>query len=150
MAAARAAIRPDCGDTLMPIRESAPPQRFIFAAGCISACLAVALGAFAAHALKARLAADMLGVFEVGVRYQMYHAFALIAAAWSCTRWPGRAATAAGWLFLVGTLIFSGSLYVLSLTGLRWAGAITPLGGAAFIAGWLVLAWSPFASCAEP
>jgi uncharacterized membrane protein YgdD (TMEM256/DUF423 family) len=142
MAAARAAIRPDCGDTLMPIRESAPPQRFIFAAGCISACLAVALGAFAAHALKARLAADMLGVFEVGVRYQMYHAFALLALGLALTRWPRRALVTSGWLFVAGTVLFSGSLYALSLSGPSWLGIVTPLGGVAFLAGWLCLAWA--------
>jgi uncharacterized membrane protein YgdD (TMEM256/DUF423 family) len=130
----------------MPVRQHAAWQRQFFAAGCISGGLAVALGAFAAHALKARLALDMLSVFEVGVRYQMYHAFALLAAAWACARWPGRAVSAAGWLFIAGTLIFSGSLYALSLTGQRWLGAVTPLGGVAFIAGWLCLARAPFAS----
>jgi uncharacterized membrane protein YgdD (TMEM256/DUF423 family) len=70
----------------------------------------------------------------------MYHALALLAAAWAATRWPGPLTTAAGWLFVAGTLIFSGSLYALSLSGLRWLGAITPLGGIAFIGGWLCLA----------
>ena len=84
----------------------------------------------------------MLTVFEVGVRYQMYHALALLAVAWACARWPGRASVAAGWLFVAGTLVFSGSLYALSLSGIRWLGAITPVGGLAFIAGWGCLAWA--------
>ena len=108
--------------------------------GCIFGFVGVAAGAFGAHGLKARLSADMLAVFETGVRYQMYHAFALIAAAWALGRWPGTLASASGWFFVIGTVLFSGSLYLLSLTGLRWLGAITPLGGLAFLAGWLCLA----------
>lgn len=115
-------------------------DRLFFAAGAISACLAVAAGAFGAHGLKSRLGAEMLSIFETGVRYQMYHAFALIVVAWALTRWPGHLMATSGWLFIAGTLIFSGSLYLLSLTGWRWLGAITPLGGLAFIAGWLCLA----------
>lgn len=103
--------------------------------------LGVALGAFGAHALKARLAPDMLAVFETGVRYQMYHVFALIAAAWAWARWPSRVFAAAGWSFVAGMVIFSGSLYLLAITGVRALGAITPLGGLAFLAGWLCLAW---------
>ena len=116
-------------------------DRLFFAIGAISAFLAVALGAFGAHALRARLSSEMLQVFEVGVRYHFYHALALLAVAWAATRWPGGAVTAAGWLFLAGTVIFSGSLYLLSLTGQRWLGAVTPIGGAAFLLGWLCLAW---------
>jgi uncharacterized membrane protein YgdD (TMEM256/DUF423 family) len=77
----------------------------------------------------------------VGVRYHFYHALGLFVVAWAATRWPGGAVTAAGWLFLAGTVIFSGSLYLLSLTGQRWLGAVTPIGGAAFLLGWLCLAW---------
>ena len=121
-------------------------DRLFFALGSASAFLAVALGAFAAHGLKSRLAPDLLAVFEVGVRYQMYHALALLAVAWACTRWPGTAATASGWLFVAGTVIFSGSLYALSLTGVRWLGAITPVGGLAFLAGWACLAWAALRS----
>jgi len=115
-------------------------DRLYFAAGAISAFIGVAAGAFGAHALKARVSPDMLAVFEVGVRYQMYHAFALLACAWAATRWPGTLVTAAAALFIGGTLIFSGSLYALALTGARWLGAITPLGGLAFVAGWVCLA----------
>jgi len=104
--------------------------------------VAVALGAFAAHGLKARLSVELLATFETGVRYQMYHALALLAVGWACTRWPGGAANASGWLFVAGSVLFSGSLYALSLSGVRWLGAITPLGGAAFLAGWLCLAWA--------
>lgn len=86
----------------------------------------------------------MLAVFEVAARYQMYHAFALVAVAWAYTRWPGSLVTASGALFIIGTLLFSGSLYLLSLSGIKWLGAITPLGGVAFLAGWLCLAWAAF------
>lgn len=114
--------------------------RLFFALGSISGGLAVALGAFGAHVLKARLAADMLANFETGARYQMYHALALLAVAWAASRWPDSALpVAAGWLFVAGTLLFSGSLYVMAFTGLRWLGAVTPLGGVAFVAGWLCL-----------
>jgi len=92
--------------------------------------------------LKSRLDPTLLATFETGVRYHMYHALALLAVGWACTRWPGTAANASGWLFVAGTVLFSGSLYALSLTGVRWLGAITPFGGAAFLAGWLCLAWA--------
>ena len=115
-------------------------DRLFLALGSISGGLAVAVGAFGAHVLKDRLAADLLANFETGARYQMYHALALLAVAWAASRWPGSGLpTAAGWLFVAGTLLFSGSLYLLSLTGERWLGAITPLGGLAFVAGWLCL-----------
>ncbi|HBA40560.1 MAG TPA: DUF423 domain-containing protein [Deltaproteobacteria bacterium] len=116
-------------------------DRFFFIAGSVSAFLGVALGAFAAHGLKTKLPTEMFNIFEVGVRYHMYHALALLAVGWAATRWPGGSIVAAGWLFLAGTIIFSGSLYLLSLTGLRWLGAITPIGGLAFLLGWLLLAW---------
>jgi uncharacterized membrane protein YgdD (TMEM256/DUF423 family) len=115
-------------------------DRLFFTIGAISAFVGVAAGAFGAHTLKNRLDAEMLAVFETGVRYQMYHAFALLVAAWAVTRWPGTLVNTSGWLFLAGTILFSGSLYLLSLTGVRALGAITPLGGLAFLAGWLCLA----------
>ncbi len=111
-----------------------------FAIGAIFAGLGVALGAFGAHGLSGRLEPRMLEVFEVGVRYQVYHALALLAVGWAAHRWGGGAIHLAGWLFVAGILIFSGSLYVLSLAGLRWMGAVTPVGGVCFLAGWLCLA----------
>ena len=110
--------------------------------GAVLGFVAVAAGAFGAHALRARLTPGDLEIFETAARYQMYHALALFAAAWAVARWPGGAAQAAGWLFLGGTLVFSGSLYLLVLTGQRWLGAITPIGGLALLAGWLALAWA--------
>jgi uncharacterized membrane protein YgdD (TMEM256/DUF423 family) len=117
-------------------------DRTFFMIGALSAFIGVAAGAFGAHGLKSRLSPDLLATFEVGVRYQIYHAFALLAAVWAQTRWPGSLATTSGWLFVVGTILFSGSLYALSLTGIRWLGAITPFGGLAFLGGWLCLAWA--------
>jgi uncharacterized membrane protein YgdD (TMEM256/DUF423 family) len=114
-------------------------DRLFFALGSASALVAVAAGAFGAHGLRARLAPDLLAVFETGARYQMYHALALLAAAWALTRWPGSWPVRAGWLFVVGTLLFSGSLYALALSGVRWLGVVTPFGGVAFLAGWLCL-----------
>jgi len=115
-------------------------DRRFFSIGALSAFLAVAAGAFGAHALRARIAPAMLLVFETGARYQMYHALALLAVAWAITRWPGRLTAAAGWCFVGGTVLFSGSLYAMALTGHRALGAITPLGGLAFLSGWLCLA----------
>jgi uncharacterized membrane protein YgdD (TMEM256/DUF423 family) len=117
-------------------------DRIFFIIGSISALIAVGLGAFAAHALKGRLDAGLLATFEVGVRYQMYHALALFAVAWAITRWPGSTVIASGWLFVAGTMLFSGSLYAISLTGARWLGPITPVGGILLLAGWICLAWS--------
>ena len=117
-----------------------------FGIGAIFAGLGVILGAFGAHALKERLTPEMLAIFETGVRYQMYHALALLAVAWAAHRWPASSAASAGWCFLAGILIFSGSLYTLALTGITKLGAITPLGGLAFILGWALLAWTTFKS----
>ena len=117
-------------------------DRLFFILGSASAGSAVALGAFGAHALKARLSPEMLAAYETGVRYQMFHALALLAVAWAATRWPGAATTSAGWLFVAGTLLFSGSLYALSLTGVRSVGAVTPIGGVAWLIGWGCLAWA--------
>lgn len=117
-------------------------DRLFFALGSLSALIAVALGAFAAHALKGRLDADLLAAFETGVRYQMYHALALLAVGWAHTRWPGAALTVSGWLFVAGMVLFSGSLYALSLSSARGWGAITPIGGIAFLTGWICLAWA--------
>lgn len=112
--------------------------------GAGSALIAVAAGAFGAHALRSRLEPASLAIFETGARYQMYHALALVAVAFALSQWPAsRTAVWAGWLFVAGTILFSGSLYLLALSGVRWLGAITPLGGVAFMLGWLCLALSP-------
>ena len=116
--------------------------KLFFALGAISAFLAVAAGAFGAHALEARLTPDRLETFELGARYQMYHALALLAVAWATTRWPGTMTAASGWLFVAGTVIFCGTVYALGLGGPRWLGAITPIGGLSFLAGWALLAWA--------
>jgi len=115
-------------------------ERTFATLGAVSAFLAVAAGAFGAHALRGRLEPDLLAVFETGARYQMYHALALVGVAWLYARAPSSAANWAGWLFVIGTVLFSGSLYALALTGLRQLGAITPLGGVAFLAGWVCFA----------
>ena len=117
-------------------------ERVFLGLGAISAALAVALGAFAAHGLRSRISADALATFETGARYHMYHALALLAVAWAVTRWPSGWTSAAGWFFVAGTVLFSGSLYLLAVTGVRALGAITPLGGLAFILGWLALVWA--------
>ena len=112
-----------------------------FATGAILAGFGVVLGAFGAHGLKGKLTPDMLAVFETGVRYQIVHALALLAVAGASERWAGNAwVSSSGWLFLAGIVVFSGSLYLLSVTGVRWLGAVTPIGGAAFILGWASLA----------
>jgi hypothetical protein len=115
-------------------------DRLFIIIGAVSGGIGVAAGAFGAHALRARLEPRLLEVFETGARYQMYHAIAMLAAAWIVTRFPGALANASGWLFLAGTLLFSGSLYAMAFTGIRALGAITPLGGVCFIAGWGCLA----------
>ena len=98
--------------------------------------LAVGLGAFGAHALKARLSPEMLAIFETGVKYQVYHALALLLLA--ALRGPSKAA----WCFTAGIVLFSGSLYILALTGVKKWGALTPIGGVLFLAGWLILLFS--------
>jgi uncharacterized membrane protein YgdD (TMEM256/DUF423 family) len=117
-------------------------ERTFLALGAVSGAISVAAGAFGAHALKARLAPDLLAVFETGARYEMFHALGLVAAAWAAGRFAGSAPAWAGWLFVLGTILFSGSLYALALTGARWLGAVTPFGGVAFVAGWIALAWA--------
>jgi uncharacterized membrane protein YgdD (TMEM256/DUF423 family) len=117
-------------------------DRLFLALGAISALLSVAAGAFGAHALRARVAPELLAIFETGARYQMYHALGLFAVAWTASRWPSAVVTAAGWLLLAGTVLFSGSLYALVLSGVRALGLVTPVGGVAFLAGWALLAWA--------
>ena len=118
------------------------PFRRIAAAGAFSACAAVALGAFGAHGLRQTIPPDMLAVYETGVRYQMYHALGLIAAGLAGLAQgtaDRRLLGGAAWVFAIGTLLFSGSLYGLALTGIRSLGAVTPFGGLAFLAGWALL-----------
>jgi uncharacterized membrane protein YgdD (TMEM256/DUF423 family) len=102
--------------------------------------IGVALGAFGAHGLRGRLSADMLAAFETGVRYHMYHALALLLTAVIMTRFSGVWVVAAGWFFIAGMVLFSGSLYLLAFTGVRTFGAITPIGGVALLLGWACLA----------
>lgn len=115
--------------------------RTFLMAAALSGFIAVALGAFGAHGLKQRLSADLLAVYQTGVQYHFYHTFALLAVGLLMLHMPANGALRwSGILFIVGMVIFSGSLYVLSLTGVRWLGAITPLGGVAFLVAWLLLA----------
>ena len=112
--------------------------------GALMGFVGVGLGAFGAHGLRGRLTPDMLAVFETGVRYQMYHALALLAVGAMMSRVDSRAVAVAGWSFTAGILIFSGSLYALALSGVTTLGAITPIGGLAFLAGWIALAVAMF------
>jgi uncharacterized membrane protein YgdD (TMEM256/DUF423 family) len=110
--------------------------------GAVFAGVGVAGGAFGAHMLKPVLDTTLLGVFETAVRYQMYHALALCLIGSMSGRYPSTRVAAVGWLFVIGVVLFSGSLYVLALSGIRWVGAFTPLGGTALIAGWTLWAWT--------
>lgn len=114
--------------------------------GALSGFLSVGAGAFGAHALKQRLSPELLSVWHTGATYQMFHALALLAVGLWIARAPHAALTWAGWLFAVGTVLFSGSLYALALSGVRVLGAITPIGGLCFLAGWLNLAWAALRS----
>ena len=116
-------------------------DRIFFIIGSILAGIAVVLGAFGAHGLKNLVAPELIDTWEKAVRYQMYHALALLILAWAITHWPQGTNlwVLGGWLFLTGVVLFSGSLYLLVLSGTKWLGAITPLGGVAFGIGWLCL-----------
>ena len=114
-------------------------ERLLYVCGAVAGFIAAALGAFAAHA-KTRLPPDMVGMFETAVRYQMYHALALFAAAWGLMHWKHRAIGAAGVLFIIGIVFFSGSIYLRTLADAHWAAALPPIGGMAFLTGWLCLA----------
>lgn len=117
-----------------------PTGSGFFTLGALSALIAVAAGAFGAHGLEGRVSPARIATWETGAHYQAIHALALLAVAWASTRWPGRLTDAAGWLFVAGTVLFSGSLYLLVLTDTPWLGAITPVGGVSFLAGWACLA----------
>lgn len=110
--------------------------RLFLALGALNALISVACGAFAAHGLRSRVGPDLVAVFETGARYQMYHGLALILAGLLAVHRPSGLLAAAAWSHLIGIVIFSGSLYLLTLTGVRALGAITPVGGVAFLVGW--------------
>jgi uncharacterized membrane protein YgdD (TMEM256/DUF423 family) len=114
--------------------------------GALAGFIGVAFGAFGAHALRDRLSADMLAVFDTGVRYQFFHALAILIVGVAAARQGGWALRASGWCFVAGIVLFSGSLYALAVTGVRGLGAITPLGGLAFLAGWALLFYVAVAS----
>ena len=115
-------------------------HKYFLILGAVNAFLAVGLGAFGAHGLKARLSVDMLAVYQTAVQYHFYHALGLLLVGMLVSQWPeaGLIKTA-GWVMFAGIVIFSGSLYLLSITGIRWLGAITPIGGLAFLVAWLLL-----------
>jgi uncharacterized membrane protein YgdD (TMEM256/DUF423 family) len=115
-------------------------DRLLLAASGISGFCAVAAGAFGAHALRERLAPDLLAVYQTGALYHLVHSLALGLVALAAARWPGAVTTWSGWLFAAGIVLFSGSLYALALSGVRVLGAITPLGGLCFLGGWALLA----------
>ena len=122
-------------------------DRTFLLAGAVAGLIGVGFGAFGAHGLRGRLTPEMLAVFETGVRYQMYHALALLLTAALIARpgiGGGKLIAAAGWLFAAGIVLFSGSLYLLAVTGVTILGAITPIGGVAFLAGWACLAIAAF------
>lgn len=121
--------------------DSRLSYRFVFL-GALFAATSVAAGAFGAHALKSILDPPMLAVYETAARYQMYHALGLFVVAWLVRETESTSAAKAGWLFCIGILLFSGSLYIVALAGIKWIGALTPLGGVSFIAGWTCVAWA--------
>lgn len=116
-------------------------DKVFFLIGSILGAVAVGTGAFGAHGLKNLVSPQMIDTWEKAVRYQMFHALAFLALAWAISHWPAqeRLFSLGGWFFLAGVVLFSGSLYILVLSGLKWLGAITPLGGVAFVAGWICL-----------
>jgi uncharacterized membrane protein YgdD (TMEM256/DUF423 family) len=116
--------------------------RAIFVTGALSGFLGVAAGAFGAHALRAHLAPESVVVFETGVRYQLIHALAMLVVAVAAFAWPETRVARSAVLFAAGTVLFSGSLYALALSGVRGFGAVTPAGGLCLLAGWLYAAWS--------
>jgi uncharacterized membrane protein YgdD (TMEM256/DUF423 family) len=125
-----------------------PTAKLFVVLGALAGAAAVALGAFGAHALKARLTPDQLAVWQTAVQYHFWHALALVAIGIIISAaLPGSTTLRwAGWLMVAGLVLFSGSLYVLVLSGARWLGAVTPLGGTAWIAAWLLLAWAALRS----
>lgn len=127
---------PERADAPSPVRSA---SRWAAVAGAVFGFSGVAAGAFGAHALKTRLEPDALAVFDTAARYQVLHALALLGSSWAAQQWPGRSASASAVLFGAGIVLFSGSLYALSLSGVRLFGALTPLGGVLLLLGWLAL-----------
>ncbi len=126
-------------------------DRMLVLAGSLLGLTAIVAGTFAAHVVPEYLDEKALNTFDTAVRYHTYNALATLAAAWVWSRWPGRTPMLAGWMFVVGTVLFSGSLYVLVSTGARWLGMVAPIGGSAMIVGWFLLALAPFApTTAQP
>jgi uncharacterized membrane protein YgdD (TMEM256/DUF423 family) len=119
-------------------------SKLFLIAGSVNAMLAVMLGAFAAHGLKKTLADDLLNVFQTGVQYHFYHALGLIAVGLIAMHVQSSTIKLSGWLMLTGIVLFSGSLYVLAISGMRWLGMVTPFGGVCFIAAWAVLVWAVY------
>lgn len=118
-------------------------DRIFFIIGSLLGALSVALGAFGAHALRGRIEEGMLANYQTGVTYMFFHALALFVVVMALTRWPqSNLPSIAGWLFVAGIVFFSGSLFLMAFTGARWLGAVTPIGGVAFIGGWVLLAWT--------
>ncbi|CCB86413.1 MULTISPECIES: DUF423 domain-containing protein [Parachlamydia] len=111
--------------------------KILLVLGTLFALAAVTIGSFGAHYLKNRLATEALTTFEIGVRYQMYHALALVLVALICLLYPQAALMTAGWCFVLGMMLFCGSLYALACTGVKWWGAVTPIGGITFLVGWI-------------
>lgn len=125
------------------IRAMLPAAKLFILIGALAGAAGVALGAFGAHALKARLAPDALAVWQTAVQYHFWHALGLVAVGIVALHLPASAPLRwAGWLMVAGLVLFSGSLYVMTLSGARWLGAVTPFGGAAWIGAWLALAWA--------
>jgi len=115
-------------------------SKILLTLGALNAFLAVGLGAFGAHGLKGRIVSEMMSVYQTAVQYHFYHALGLVLIGVMATLWPGSGLLkVAGWVMLAGIILFSGSLYVLSISGIRWLGAVTPIGGLAFLAGWFLL-----------
>jgi len=121
-------------------------DRLFVLMGALLGLTAVVAGTFAAHVVPDYLDERAMQTFETAVRYHTYNALATIAAAWAWSRWPGRVPMLAGWMFVIGTVLFSGCLYVLVSTDAKWLGMVAPVGGSAMIVGWLLLALSPFTS----
>lgn len=120
-----------------PTEPGAAASRTLFAVGAVLAGLAVASGAFGAHALGSRLPAELVATFETGARYHLTQSLGVLALAIAADRWRLPALRTAGWMVVLGTLVFAGSLYLLVFTGQRWLGAVTPVGGVLLITGWV-------------